>query len=142
MAEEKTQVQNIADLLAKVRNNNAFLTVLNGTSMGQSFKLEAKELVIGRSSEADIQITDEGISRRHAKVVQKPDGTIQLVDLGSTNGTFFNGNRVDVHVLRDGDTVLQCKAGDADGLAATIRRGLDDAHLRARIGAAGRREQS
>ena len=38
----------------------------------------------------------------------------------------------------DGDTVLQCAAGDADALAATIARGLDDAELRARIGAAGR----
>jgi glycosyltransferase involved in cell wall biosynthesis len=40
---------------------------------------------------------------------------------------------------RDGDTVLQCAAGDPDALAETIRRGLDDAELRARVGAAGRR---
>jgi MMP alpha-(1->4)-mannosyltransferase len=40
---------------------------------------------------------------------------------------------------RDGDTVLQCRAGDADALAAAIRRGLDDPELRARVGAAGRR---
>jgi glycosyltransferase involved in cell wall biosynthesis len=40
---------------------------------------------------------------------------------------------------RDGDTVLQCKAGDVDALAATIRRGLDDGELRARVGEAGRR---
>ncbi len=39
----------------------------------------------------------------------------------------------------DGDTVLQCAAGDADALAAAIARGLDDAELRARVGAAGRR---
>ena len=39
----------------------------------------------------------------------------------------------------DGDTVLQCRAGDADALAAAIGRGLDDAELRARVGAAGRR---
>lgn len=39
----------------------------------------------------------------------------------------------------DGDTVLQCTAGDAEALAATIRRGLDDPELRARIGANGRR---
>jgi glycosyltransferase involved in cell wall biosynthesis len=39
---------------------------------------------------------------------------------------------------RDGDTVLQCPAGDADALAAAIRRGLDDAELRARVGQAGR----
>ena len=38
----------------------------------------------------------------------------------------------------DGDTVLQCRAGDRDALAATIARGLDDAELRARIGMAGR----
>ncbi len=40
---------------------------------------------------------------------------------------------------RDGETVLQCKAGDVDALAAAIRRGLDDSELRARIGEAGRR---
>jgi glycosyltransferase involved in cell wall biosynthesis len=39
---------------------------------------------------------------------------------------------------KDGETVLGCKAGDAEGLAAQIRRGLDDAELRARVGAAGR----
>ena len=39
---------------------------------------------------------------------------------------------------RDGETVLQCKAGDVEALATAIRRGLDDADLRARIGAAGR----
>jgi glycosyltransferase involved in cell wall biosynthesis len=40
---------------------------------------------------------------------------------------------------RDGETVLQCKAGDVDALASVIRRGLDDPELRARVGEAGRR---
>jgi glycosyltransferase involved in cell wall biosynthesis len=40
---------------------------------------------------------------------------------------------------RDGDTVLQCKAGDVDALVSVIRRGLDDAALRTRVGEAGRR---
>jgi glycosyltransferase involved in cell wall biosynthesis len=39
---------------------------------------------------------------------------------------------------RDGETVLSCRAGDADALAAALRRGLDDGDLRARVGAAGR----
>ena len=40
---------------------------------------------------------------------------------------------------KDGDTVLSCPAGDADALANALRRGLDDAELRARVGAAGRK---
>jgi glycosyltransferase involved in cell wall biosynthesis len=40
---------------------------------------------------------------------------------------------------RDGDTVLQCKAGNVDDLVTTIQRGLDDPELRARVGEAGRR---
>ena len=40
---------------------------------------------------------------------------------------------------RDGETVLRCKAGDVDELVSVIRRGLDDAELRARVGEAGRR---
>jgi glycosyltransferase involved in cell wall biosynthesis len=39
---------------------------------------------------------------------------------------------------QDGDTVLQCPAGNADALAAALRRGLDDAELRQRVGLAGR----
>jgi glycosyltransferase involved in cell wall biosynthesis len=40
---------------------------------------------------------------------------------------------------RDGETVLQCRAGDVDELVVAIRRGLDDSQLRARVGEAGRR---
>jgi glycosyltransferase involved in cell wall biosynthesis len=39
---------------------------------------------------------------------------------------------------RDGETVLSCRPGDVDALVATLRRGLDDAELRTRVGAAGR----
>ena len=105
MAEEKTQVQNISDLLAQVRKNSAYLIVVTGSSVGKMFKLTNPEMVIGRSSEADISLNDDGISRRHAKIVVRPDGSVNIVDLGSTNGTFFNGDRFDVHPLRDGDKI-------------------------------------
>jgi len=105
MAEEKTQVQNISDLLAQVRKNSAYLICVTGSSVGKMFKLTQPEMVIGRSNEADISINDDGISRRHAKIVVRPDGSVNIVDLGSTNGTFYDGNRVDVHSLRDGDKI-------------------------------------
>ena len=50
-----------------------------------------------------------------------------------------NGGALPEVTGRDGETVLQCRAGDVDDLASTIGRGLDDAELRARIGEAGRR---
>ena len=49
-----------------------------------------------------------------------------------------NGGALPEVTGKDGETVLQCPAGDVDALAATIRRGLDDAALRARVGEAGR----
>jgi glycosyltransferase involved in cell wall biosynthesis len=50
-----------------------------------------------------------------------------------------NGGALPEVTGRDGETVLQCRAGDVDALVATLRRGLDDSDLRARIGEAGRR---
>jgi hypothetical protein len=60
--------------------------------------------VIGRGAEADIQLTDTGVSRRHAEVTVGAAG-IRITDLGSTNGTYVNGVRVTTTSLNDGDRV-------------------------------------
>jgi two-component system cell cycle response regulator len=106
--EEKTLVHSIADLLGKSRKQNAYLIVLNtktAATIGRMFKLDRPEVVIGRSTESSFQIEDDGISRKHAKVMVGPDGKFQLVDLGSTNGTYLNGGRVNVSALDDGDKI-------------------------------------
>ena len=59
--------------------------------------------MLGRGSEADIQFTDTGVSRRHAEV--RPGPPAEVVDLGSTNGTRVNGQRVDSSPLQDGDRI-------------------------------------
>jgi hypothetical protein len=59
--------------------------------------------VIGRGVEADVKVTDTGVSRRHAEVTLRPDGTAELVDLQSTNGTTVNGERRTRAELADGD---------------------------------------
>jgi len=106
MSEEKTSVHSIADLLAaEGQRHSAYLIVISAKSvatMGRMYKLDRPEIVLGRSSEAEIQVEDDGISRKHAKVVQGP-GIYSLVDLGSTNGTYLNGSRVNVAELKDGD---------------------------------------
>jgi diguanylate cyclase (GGDEF)-like protein len=50
-------------------------------------------MVIGRDPVADISVADQGISRKHAKVT-KASGKVQLIDLGSSNGTFINDKRI------------------------------------------------
>ncbi len=68
---------------------------------GQRHVLEKQRSVLGRSRDADVQIEDPNISRRHAEVVQE-GSAYWLVDLGSTNGTEVNGRRVQRARLDDG----------------------------------------
>ncbi len=59
---------------------------------------------IGRSDESDIALNDPSVSRTHA-VIETGGATPTVCDLGSTNGTFVNGKRVQRESLRDGDDV-------------------------------------
>jgi hypothetical protein len=61
--------------------------------------------VLGRDASADVTLADPAISRRHARLYRLADG-VWLEDLGSTNGTYINGDRLTVpYRLRDGDEV-------------------------------------
>ncbi len=108
MSEEKTSVHSIADLLGQSKeHNSAFLIVISAkhpAGIGKMVKLE-RELIMGRSTEANMQIEDDGVSRKHAKLMMAPNGQYQLVDLGSTNGTFLNGIKISVATMQDGDKV-------------------------------------
>ena len=90
---------------APAGRDRAYLIVLAGMSRGQMFKLDAPRSVIGRGSEAQVKISDEGISREHA-VIHLVDGKVTVEDLGSTNGTFCNGVRITTRPLGDGDKIM------------------------------------
>ncbi len=68
---------------------------------GQRRVLEKQRSVLGRSRDADVQIEDANVSRRHAEIVQE-GSTYWLVDLGSTNGTEVDGRRIQRARLDDG----------------------------------------
>jgi len=85
----------------------ACLVVVNGPTQGKAFPLVNRETIIGRSNRADIQLDTKAISTEHAKVVSS-NGKHALIDLGSTNGTFLNGQRLnpnDPAVLNTGDSI-------------------------------------
>ncbi len=72
---------------------------------GQRYSLNAPSIVLGRSSEADILIEDTGVSRRHLEIRTGP-GIAQAIDLGSTNGSYVNGQKiVGSSELTDGATI-------------------------------------
>ena len=79
----------------------------------RTFPLDLAESLIGRRSDRrdihpEVPLSDVGVSHRHAKITRQPDGSLILLDLGSTNGTEVNGKEVLAGVqtpLQDGDQI-------------------------------------
>jgi pSer/pThr/pTyr-binding forkhead associated (FHA) protein len=92
---------------SEAKNEPRFaLRFISGKYQGGEYPLaEGQEIVIGRSSELDMVLVEEMVSRKHARIALT-DGTINIEDLGSTNGTFVNGEKVQQGTLREGDRVL------------------------------------
>lgn len=109
MSEDKTAVHRISDLLGTAASkSSAYLIIISARSaaqVGRMLKLDKGELVMGRAPDTQLQVEDDGISRKHCKIAQAPNGHFQLIDLGSTNGTFLNGRKVNVATLEDGDKI-------------------------------------
>ena len=78
------------------------LLVVDSTK--QRFELRHGSNVIGRGTDSDLQLLDQGVSRRHLDV-QYDGQRATAYDLGSTNGTTVNGHEVGSHMLRHGDVV-------------------------------------
>jgi hypothetical protein len=74
------------------------------TVAGKKQQISAPRVVLGRSRECDVRISDVNVSRRHAELVQE-GATYWIADLGSTNGVVVNGREIERERLRDGDRI-------------------------------------
>src|SRR6267378_3017885 len=68
------------------------------------FLIASSEVLIGRKGDADVVLSNQHVSRHHAKIVMMPEGYF-LQDLGSTHGTFVNDQLIEQHILKDGDRI-------------------------------------
>ena len=83
-----------------------FLRFIEGQFTDAEFPLKRnREFTIGRSSEHDMVLDEDMVSRNHAKISTFGE-TLTLEDLGSTNGTMVNGEEISKVVLRSGDKIL------------------------------------
>jgi predicted component of type VI protein secretion system len=77
----------------------------SGPNTGKVYPLETPEIIIGRDATNNIPINDAEVSRKHAKLILQSSAYV-IQDLGSTNGTFINGQRITAsQVLKPGDKV-------------------------------------
>lgn len=79
---------------------------ISGKYQGGEFPIpENGEILIGRASDLDLVLVEDMVSRKHAKLVVD-EGRMNLTDLGSTNGTFVNGEKIKRHDIGENDRVL------------------------------------
>ena len=82
----------------------AVLVMFRNDGERRSFSISRETTVIGRRQDCDLMIPLGEISRKHCRIIREAD-TLRLEDMGSSNGTFHNGRRVQEAVLNAGDTV-------------------------------------
>lgn len=107
--EDTTQVVTVDETSkpspAAPKRDRCTLSVLSGPMNGSMFQVEGEEVVLGRGSEAAVRIQDQSLSRRHARLYRSGE-RFYLEDLGSTNGTHLNGERIKLAArLHDGDRI-------------------------------------
>ncbi len=92
------------EAIGALPSGSALLVVRRGPNTGARFLLDADVTSVGRHPDADIFLDDVTVSRRHVEFLRH--GTrFEVKDLGSLNGTYFDGERIDSAVLSDGSEV-------------------------------------
>jgi two-component system nitrogen regulation response regulator GlnG len=98
-----------ADGLPLVEEIRVQLKVTKGVDSGRTFVLPRTGVVVGAGADAGFRIEDPSVSRKHAELVPVPGG-VHVTDMGSTNGTVFDGVRISQKVVPLGSTLNLGKA--------------------------------
>jgi len=89
----------------ELQAGQGLLLVKRGPNAGSTFLIERDETSVGRNTESDVFLDDVTVSRTHASILRREDGSFFVRDSGSLNGTYVNGEQVDETKLASGDEV-------------------------------------
>ncbi len=108
------------------------LRFISGKYQGGEFPIVPdKQIIVGRSSDLDMVLVEDMVSRKHARITMQAD-QIWIEDLGSTNGTFVNGEKIKRARLKEGDrvligtSILKVISGDAPREGLDAKRELEN----------------
>ncbi len=93
-----------ATVLPTVRKQSWAWLRPKSEKLRSGFPLNRDHLVIGREVQCQIMLNDSSVSRQHSSITRLAEGYL-LRDLGSSNGTYANGQRIQEYLLQDGDRV-------------------------------------
>lgn len=99
------------------------LTVISGMCTGMNARVEEKPLFLGRDRDCGIILEGSGISRKHARVQRDMNGKVVIDDMGSTNGTFVDGQRITQRLLVGGEHI---QIGPETVVKFELRSALED----------------
>lgn len=95
------------------------LKILRGGSAGKEVAIKGPHFFIGRTEQCHLRANSDAISRRHCAITVDQDGTVKVRDLGSRNGTYVNGHRIDgEHLVQVGD---QLRVGPLEFLVTFLK---------------------
>ena len=104
-----------------------WLLIRSGEQTGRVVEITGERFVIGRDEDCDLTLSDEKISRKHASFVRHPDGRVVVQDLGSTNGTYLDEQRITQatevrgdEAVRVGDTQMVISVDQPSGTPTTV----------------------
>ena len=103
---EETRVTKVTQMVNRIQApGESCLVQIYGPDLGKKYPLADDEITIGRDSKNQVVVDLDNVSRKHARLTSR-DSKCFVVDLGSTNGTFVNGEKIKKVRLKEGDRIL------------------------------------
>lgn len=94
----------ILEDIKKISDVSSGLVIIKGPNIGDKFLIDKSKFTIGRNLESDIFLDDITVSRKHA-ILKKVGEDFIIIDSGSLNGSYVNGELVENATLKDGDRI-------------------------------------